>query len=55
VKASILITIPALLIVKIAMFLYAKLVMHNLQSQTKVASLRKELGPECFPKNLNQA
>jgi hypothetical protein len=37
-----------------AMFLYAKLMMHHLQSQTTLSNLRRELEPNRFPKDINQ-
>ena len=37
------------------MFLYAKLVMKNLLSQTRLANLRKEMQPGQFPKGIKQA
>ncbi|KAI9779019.1 MAG: hypothetical protein M1816_003779 [Peltula sp. TS41687] len=37
------------------MFLYAKLVMENLQSQTKRANLERELEPNTFPRGLEDA
>lgn len=37
------------------MFLYAKLVMRNLQSQSKLIDLRNEMKDEIFPEGLEQA
>jgi hypothetical protein len=37
------------------MFLFAKLVMENLYSQTKRANLTKELEPDKFPRGLEDA
>lgn len=37
------------------MFLYAKLVMNNLLSQTRLSRLKKELEPGTFPRTLKQA
>ena len=45
-------TIP---LTDIGMFLYAKLVMLNLESQPSLRHLQRELEPNCFPKGLNQA
>jgi hypothetical protein len=37
------------------MFLYAKLVMQNLEDQPSLDHLRKELEPDCFPSGLDEA
>lgn len=37
------------------MFLYAKLVMRNLEDQPSLHHLRKELEPDCFPSGLDEA
>ncbi len=37
------------------MFLFARLVMRNLLSQTTKTGFRKEIAPEQFPRGLNEA
>jgi hypothetical protein len=37
------------------MFLYAKLVVTNLEAQPSQAHLREEVGPNIFPKDIEQA
>jgi hypothetical protein len=37
------------------MFLYAKLVMMNLQAQPSLYDLKNELEPDCFPSGLDEA